>query len=141
MELLVLLFLVAITIIAVVRIYKEYKEYKKMRLEILFWLVAVIVFVPIIIYYVDRSDLLSKCDWFKNSDSDRWFEFITTYFSSISGATIGAVALVIMTNKEMNVIRENDAEQRRISNLPLLKYSADFIATINAHNSIELPIK
>lgn len=138
MELVVTLFLIAITIIEIAKIYKEYKEYKKPNLEMLFWLIVIIVSVPIIIYYVDRSNFLSKYNWFENSNSDRWFSFITTYISSVFAATIGAVALILMTRKEINVIRKNDVEQRRIANLPLLKYSADFMATIDVIDPIIL---
>lgn len=139
MEIVVSIFLILITIIAIVSIYKDYKEYRKMNLEMLFWLIVVIIAIPEIIYYVDRLDIPSKFNWFENSDSVRWFNFIYTYISSIFGATIGAVALILMTRKEMDVIRENDIEQRRIDNLPLLKYSVDFVPTVSAIDSIILP--
>ena len=138
MEIAVTIFLISIIALATLKIYKEYKEYKKLNLEMLFWLVFIIIFIPIIIYYVDKSDLPSKYNWFKNSDSSRWFSFITTYASSIFGATIGAVVLILVTRHEFDVVRENDAEQRRIANLPLLDYDFDIMHSYYASDAIDL---
>lgn len=113
---------VAITIFAITKIYKEYKLSKTIDEKILFFLILFIFLVPLLIYYIDIFDIPSKINWFKNSASERWFNFLVTYISSIFGAIIGAVALILMTIHQMDRQDEKDKEALRINNMPLLSY-------------------
>ena len=123
-------------------IYRGYKEYKKSETideKILFWVLLMIVLVPTIIYYIDRSDLPSHLGWVKHTDSERWFSFITTYVSAIMGSIIGAIALILMTVHEFKIIKENDNEQRRINNMPLIDYYFSVHYDYDAPYVIHLP--
>lgn len=122
MDFIVTIFLIIITGFMIYKIYKEYKTVDTIDEKVLFWIGVLIVFTPIIIYYVDWYDLPSKFNWFKNDENNRWFEFMSSYISSIYGAIIGAIALVLITIHEFKNLRENDFEQRRINNLPLIEY-------------------
>lgn len=120
------------------KIYKEYKASKTIDEKTTFWLIMAICFTPLIIFYIDRGDLPSKFGWLKNTNSDRWFNFLGTYISSILGATIGALALVLITIHEFKAIKENDNEQMRINNLPLIKYDFSIFDKYNATEFIDL---
>lgn len=122
LKILVNIFVIIFTIYMIFRLYKEYKDIQKVNGKVIFWLILVIFAVPTVIYYLDRYNIASKFFWFQNSDSDRWFSFLANYLSSIISAVIGAVALVIMTLHQLNCQREKDAEDRRVANMPLLRY-------------------
>lgn len=113
-------------IITAFLIYKLYKEYKKSETideKVTFWLILIIFIIPLIIFYFDYYNIASKFSWVHHDNVNRWFEFISTYFSTIVGAAIGAIALILMTIKQMNLQREKDNEDRRIQNMPLLSYT------------------
>lgn len=113
---------ILIVVFLILKLYKEYKDSKTIDEKIIFFLILFIFAVPMIIYYLDRYDVFSKLKWIQNTDSNRWFNFFTTYVSSIFGALIGAVALVLMTKHQMDRQDEKDEEITRINNMPLLTY-------------------
>lgn len=142
----------AITIFAITKIYKEYKLSKTIDEKILFFLILFIFLVPLLIYYIDIYDIPSKFNWLKNSFSERWFNFITTYISSIFGAVIGAVVLILMTIHQMDRQDEKDKETLRINNMPLLSYEISrnageinlenlFITNCEKGNSVDFELK
>lgn len=113
---------IAIVVFFISKLYKQYKESDTIDEKSIFFLILFIFAVPLIIYYLDRYDVFSKLKWTVNTDSDRWFNFIATYVSSIAGAFIGAWALIIMTKHQMDRQDEKDEEIARINNMPLLTY-------------------
>lgn len=141
-----------ITICAITKIYKEYKLSKTIDEKVLFFLILFIFLVPLVIYYIDIYDIPSKFNWLKNSFSERWFNFITTYLSTIFGAIIGAVVLIIMTKHQMDRQDEKDEEILRINNMPLLSYEISrndgevnlenlFITNCEKGNSVNFELK
>ena len=122
MNIIVTFCLLLFTVFMIYKIYKEYKNSKTIDEKLTILLIVAICFTPIIIYYIDKSDLPSKFGWFKNSEPNKWFNFIGTYTSSILGATLGALTLILVTIHEFKTIKENDNEQMRINNLPLINY-------------------
>ena len=113
---------IAIVVFSMSRLYKQYKDSKTIDEKVVFFLFLFIFASPLIIYYLDRYDVFSKLKWIENIDSDRWFNFLATYVSSILGALIGAVVLIIMTKHQMDRQDEKDKEIVRINNMPLLTY-------------------
>lgn len=113
---------ISIVVFFVLKIYRQYKDSKTIDEKVIFFLVLFIFVVPLIIYYLDRYDIFSKLKWTEHTNSDRWFDFLATYISSIFGALIGAVALVLMTIHQMDRQDEKDKEIVRINNMPLLTY-------------------
>lgn len=111
-----------IIIFMILKLCKEYRLSQTIDEKILFFLILFIFLVPLLIYYIDIYDLPSKFSWFKNGSSEKWFNFLTTYVSSIFGALIGAVALVLMTMHQMIRQDKKDKENLRINNMPLLSY-------------------
>lgn len=113
---------IAIVVFSISKLYKQYKDSKTIDENAVFVLFLSIFAFPLIIYYLDRYDIFSKLKWIKNTDSDRWFNFLSTYISSIFGALIGAVALILMTKHQMDRQDDKDKEIVRINNMPLLTY-------------------
>lgn len=113
---------IAIVVFSISKLYKQYKDFNTIDEKTVFFLLLLIFGVPVIIYYLDRYDIFSKLKWVENTDSDRWFNFIATYVSTIFGALIGAVALISMTKHQMNRQDEKDKEIVRINNISLLTY-------------------
>lgn len=118
----VTIFLIIITAIMVYKIYKEYKRNETIDIKVIFWLFLFIIFIPILVYYIDKCDVLSNYGWFENSSSDRWFSFFETYFSSLISAAIAAVVLIVMTIHQLNLDREKNLFDKRIQNAPIFKY-------------------
>lgn len=117
-----LIIVIGLVILSFNKMCKEYKESKTIDEKVLFWLSVLIAAIPVIIFYLDYFDVASLFKWINSNNVDRWFNFISTYCSTIMGAVIGAIALVLMTVKQINLQREKDIEDRRIQNMPLLIY-------------------
>lgn len=113
---------IAIVVFFISKLYKQYKESDTIFEKVSYLLILFLSLTPLIIYYLDRYDIFSKLKWLVNTDSDRWFDFIATYVSSIAGALIGAASLMLMTKLQMDRQDEKDKEIARINNMPLLTY-------------------
>lgn len=106
--------------------------YKKSKTDIeigLIILYAIIVFTPILIYYLDLLNIPSKLFFTQNIDTQNWLAFLANYSSSIVAAIIGAVVsvyvMIYQINKNNEDIEKRDKENLRIQNMPILKYSLD----------------
>lgn len=131
MDFVVAILMLVITAYMIYKIYKEYKSSKTFDEKIIFWLILFIFVFPLILYYVDKYNIPSLFKWISKGESNKWFEFITTYFSSIIGATIGAIALVLMTIHEFENQNRTSKEERRINNLPFISYDFDLYEDYN----------
>ena len=116
----------------VYKLYKEYQKSETINEKVIFWLVLFIAAVPTLVYYIDRYDVISRFGWFENSNSDRWFSFFETYFSSLVSAIIGAVVLIMMTIHQLSLERDKNTEDKRIQNAPILRYEI---------NNLHIPTK
>ncbi len=122
MEFVITILMLDVSAYMVYKIYKEYKNSKTLDEKITFWIILFVFLFPMILYYMDKYNIPSMFNLVNNEDSNKWFEFITTYFSSVIGATIGAVALIIMTIHEFENQNKANKEERRINNLPFISY-------------------
>lgn len=133
---------IAIVLFFILKLYKLYKASNTIFEKVCYLLILFLSLTPLIIYYLDRYDIFSKLKWIVNTDSDRWFNFIATYISSIAGALIGAAALVLITMHQLNRQDEKDKEITRINNMPLLTYKLSRNdGEINLENLIETNCK
>lgn len=138
MKLYVIFILIIIILYFIYIMYREYNKSKMIDEKILFWLGITILFTPVVIYYIDILDFPSHIGLLRNDETGKWFDFITSYVSSIIGALIGAITLVLMTIHEFKVIKENDNEQMRINNLPLIEYNLTIFDKYNETTFIDL---
>jgi len=127
-DIIVTILLILITALMIYKMYKEYQKSETLDEKVVFWLVTLIFVIPMIIYYVDRYDVISKFGWFENSSSDRWFSFFETYFSSLVSAIIGAVVLIVMTIHQLKLDRDKNLSDKRIQNAPIFRYEINNIS-------------
>lgn len=132
-NIIVTIVLIFFNAIIIYKIYKEYQKSETIDEKVIFWLVLFIIAVPIFVYYLDRGDIISEIGWFENSNSDRWFNFFETHFSSLVSALIAAVVLIIMTIHQLNLDREKNNLDKRIQNAPIFRYEIN-----NLHISTNL---
>ena len=115
-------------------VFKNYKSFEGPFEKIFYFLFIFVYFIPIIIYLIDRFDLLSKLGYANNIDTNRWFDFIGNYVISVVSSIISGVVLFSVTFKQIehdNYQKDIDLkEQRRVNNIPVIKYhfvgSSDF---------------
>lgn len=120
-----------IIIIVVIFIFAKlnYKECEKEGDKIIFIFYVTIIYIPIILYYLDLWNIPSKLNLMKNIDSQNWLGFLFTYISTIFSSVIGVTASIyiafvqIRKNSEDN--EKRDKENLRVQNMPLLKYGID----------------
>lgn len=121
-NIMVTILLIALTSLMIYYIYREYRKSETIDEKVTIWLIILIVAVPILVYYIDRYNLISKLGWLENSNFERWFSFFATYLSSLISAVIAAVVLIVMTTHELNLDREKNQFDKRIQNAPIFKY-------------------
>ncbi len=105
-----------------ISIYKEYKDLHTITEKTLFCMLILIFLYPLIMFTFDRANLASKIGWVDESNSERWFNYLVTYGSSLVSAIIGSISLVLMTIFQLKRQDEKDNETARINNMPLLNY-------------------
>lgn len=115
LEILTLIYLIWI-------IYKEYKISETIEEKTAFFLLAGLFLIPLSAYCLDKYDIPTKLNLVTNINIERWFNFFTTYASSIFSTIISAVALFLITKNQINKQEDKDIEILRINNLPLLSY-------------------
>ena len=132
---------IVIVLFYVVAIYLFVKFIKKAESiyeKILFILLLFIYFVPLVVYILDIYDIPSKMGYTKKINSIRWFDFISNYVSTISGSVVSGVVLLLITIWQMRKQIDNNNDDKRIQNAPLLKYT---ICDTFTRNSIECYFK
>lgn len=120
-----------IIIVVVIFIFAKlnYKKCEKEGEKIIFIFYVTIIYIPIILYYLDLWNIPSKLNLMKNIDSQNWLGFLFTYISTIFSSVIGVTAFIyiafvqIRKNNEDN--EKRDKENLRVQNMPLLKYGID----------------
>lgn len=117
-----LIFNAAILLIFIAVIFCLRNKFKRLSAieKILFFMVAIIYLIPIGIYIFDKYNILSKFHYFDRVDSERWFDFITSYVNSIIAPFISGIILVLITFRQINTQIENNRENKRIENMPIL---------------------
>lgn len=102
----------------------------------LYRILIVITNILLIIYYADRFDLPSLLKLADNVDTQNWLIVITSYIFSIISAAIGGLVALFVANKEIKTNNEQNQENNRIQNMPLMSY--EFYSKNENNKSIKL---
>lgn len=121
----------------VLEIVKEYKEAKSKKSVNWFIMSIVIVVYPLFIYIVDKCDLATKLGILQDN-STRWNDFIIEYGSGIICSFIGAIVLILVTQRELNEYKFNASEDRRLEHKPTIKCLISVVKEIASTNGGEL---
>lgn len=74
------------------------------------------------IYYIDRFNLPTILKINTNVDTQNWLMIITTCIASIISATIGGLIAFGIARDQIKENNEQNSENLRIQNMPMLKY-------------------
>lgn len=104
-------------------------SYKKGTIEMKFIIVIllIVVFLPIIIYLIDRFNLITIFGYNKNVDINNWFSFIKDYLTALVSSLINTFVVIYIAVIELKQNYEDNQslnkENVRLQNLPCLKIS------------------
>lgn len=98
-------------------------------------LVSFVFVIIYIIYFTDMYNIPTKLGWLRNMSSDRWFNYINNYSSSIVGAVIGGIIVVFVTRKQIDEQNKNYKDDKRIQNAPIFDFK---FSNVKVDNSKEL---
>ena len=124
----IVLFLISLFIIFIM-LYLSYRAIKKsnsLAEKISEIVLAMVMAVILIIYYLDRYDVPTALNLGMNIDTQNWLSFIGNYITGVISAVIGALVAVwttiyqIRKNNEEN--NRRDKENLKIHNMPIIKY-------------------
>lgn len=124
----IILFLISFFSICIM-LYLSYRAIKKsnsLAEKISEIVLAMVMAVILVIYYLDRYDIPTALNLGMNIDTQNWLSFIGNYITGVISAVIGALVAVwttiyqIKKNNEEN--NRRDKENLRIQNMPILKY-------------------
>lgn len=124
----IILFLISFFAICIM-LYLSYRAIKKsnsLAEKISEIVLAMVMAVILVIYYLDRYDIPTALNLEMNIDTQNWLSFIGNYITGVISAVIGALVAVwtaiyqIKKNNEEN--NRRDKENLRIQNMPILKY-------------------
>ena len=124
----IILFLISFFAICTM-LYLSYRAIKKsnsLAEKISEIVLAMVMAVILVIYYLDRYDIPTALNLGMNIDTQNWLSFIGNYITGVISAVIGALVAVwttiyqIKKNNEEN--NRRDKENLRIQNMPILKY-------------------
>lgn len=91
----------------------------------------------LVIYYVDRFNLPTILKINTNVDTQNWLIIITTCISSIISATIGGLIAFGVAREQIKENSNQNSENLRIQNMPMLKYEIETKSTKNEGVDIE----
>lgn len=124
----IVLFLISLLMICIM-LYLSYRAIKKsnsLAEKISEIVLAMVMAVILVIYYLDRYDIPTALNLGMNIDTQNWLSFIGNYITGVISAVIGALVAVWTTIYQ---IRKNNEENNRrdkanlkIQNMPILKY-------------------
>lgn len=98
-----------------------YRKLDSLNEKSLYLLGCIMYITPILIYIFDRFNIPTL--FFGGVDSARWFDFVTTYVSTVIGAVANGIVLLLITIQQMKIQTFDSDESRRVQNFPLFKYS------------------
>lgn len=133
--------IIVITIISIYKCIKMYKESKSLVERTLYILFLIVYFIPIIIYYFDKYDIPTKFGYTKGIDTNRWFDFFSSYIVGIVGAIISGAILFLITLKQIRMQIENYNDDKRIQNAPIFDYILSNHITVNCKYSHVVELK
>ena len=104
-------------------------SYKSGTIEMKFIIIIllIVVFLPIIIYLIDRFNLITIFGYNKNVDINNWFSFIKDYSTALVSSLINTFVVIYIAVIELKQNYEDNQnlnkENVRLQNLPCLKIS------------------
>ena len=122
-------------------------SYKKGTIEMKFIIVIllIVVFLPIIIYLIDRFNLITIFGYNKNVDINNWFSFIKDYSTALVSSLINTFVVIYIAVIELKQNYEDNQnlnkENVRLQNLPCLKISGKGDSENNLLDSIHIKQK
>ena len=122
-------------------------SYKKGTIEMKFIIIIllIVVFLPIIIYLIDRFNLITIFGYNKNVDVNNWFSFIKDYSTALVSSLINTFVVIYIAIIELKQNYEDDQnlnkENVRLQNLPCLKISGKGDSENNLLDSIQIKQK
>lgn len=122
---------IIIIIIAVVLLYlfarKQYKQGETFFEKVMVILYFLICLFPLGIIFFDGINILSILKLGDKVEGKIWLELLFNYGALIIGQIFSAIILFFITRMQIDAAREENYErdkiERRINNMPLLKYS------------------
>lgn len=117
-------------------------SYKKGTIEMKFIIVIllIVVFLPIIIYLIDRFNLITIFGYNKNVDINNWFSFIKDYLTALVSSLINTFVVIYIAVIELKQNYEDNQnlnkENVRLQNLPCLKICGKRDSENNLFDSI-----
>ena len=121
---------------------KQYNKSDSFFEKVMFILYFLIWLYPLSIFIFDSLNILSILKFKDKVDSKIWLELLFNYGALIISQIFSAIILFFITRMQIDAAREENFErdkiERRLNNMPLLKYS--FIDTV-ASNVYELKTK
>lgn len=122
-------------------------SYKKGTIEMKFIIIIllIVVFLPIIIYLIDRFNLITIFGYNKNVDINNWFSFIKDYSTALVSSLINTFVVIYIAVIELKQNYEDNQnlnkENVRLQNLPCLKISGKEDFENNLHGIIHIKQK
>ena len=116
-----IIYLVLFFLVIIISI-KKYITAKDFIEKIIYVLFPIIYIVFGIVYALDLYNIPSNLGWDKNVSIERWFNYISSYSSSIVGAFIGGVFVFLVTKKQIDEQKKQYKVDKRIENAPVLQY-------------------
>ena len=117
--LIISLILTGLLIYYCVRMYKKSNGLVERVLYIVF---LIVYFIPILVYYLDKYDIPTKIGYFNSMDTNRWFDFVSSYLISIVASIISGAILVLLTIRQIKIQIDNNNDDKRIQNAPIFDY-------------------
>ena len=111
---------------------KERETFEK----VLYIIFIIIIDIFLVIYYIDRFNLPTILKISDNINTQNWLNIITACISAIISAAIGGLIAFFVANKEIEINNEQNAENNRIQNMPLMYY--EFYNTGSSNNLVAL---
>lgn len=114
-------------IISIKLFIKGYKDSENDFEKILYILLSFAIWIPFIVYLLDRYNIPTKLGCTGNINSSDWVNILTDYSAAIISTLISAVFLIFVTSKQMDKTYKDNIklnnETQRLQNLPFLRYS------------------
>ncbi len=131
----ILIILIIISVYSLYYIISSLKKSKTSVEKVLWMVLLLIYYTPLIIYYLDRYNIPTKLKYIQNIDIDRWFNFISSYVTSLVATLLSGIILIFITKKELDVQKENnekecllnierEKERKRIDYMPIVALRA-----------------
>ena len=135
--LIISLILTGLLIYYCVRMYKKSNGLVERVLYIVF---LIVYFIPILVYYLDKYDIPTKIGYFNSMDTNRWFDFVSSYLISIVASIISGAILVLITIRQIKIQIDSNNDDKRIQNAPIFDYalSNNLLASCKYSHSIEI---